>query len=243
MLLDNVNFFLVEWCTILSENIVEPNCWLVCSLWWTPRIDGVSFSTNKSPIDCDDVFLMKHRDMSLELAVYRSCHIFSQDDWFTILLLKICYLWSGEVNICIGMYRNNIAVFILEVCELIKWSIKIPRSRRYGLARISFSCPLERVLKQRKSSQSMATVTRLIINIPQKHSTVILEARNNVDKVIMEKREETIFSVLSKTWCSYPLWVMNSLKRCWLGSKFPFRIPTIIKHSKHSLNSMLVSNT
>jgi hypothetical protein len=69
VLLDYSNFFMVKGSTILVEDIMEPDLWFRCTLWGSPWIYSLGLSTNKTPVYCTNILLMKHRDVRLELLL------------------------------------------------------------------------------------------------------------------------------------------------------------------------------
>ncbi len=59
--LNELNFLLIIWGPVLSENIVEPDFWFRTIWHWSiPSIDGIGFACNQAPIVGPDIFAFEY---------------------------------------------------------------------------------------------------------------------------------------------------------------------------------------
>ena len=86
----------------------------------------------------------------------------------------------------------------------------------------------------------MVRVAWFVVNIPQVHSLVVLEVSDHVQEVLSEDSELGLVRVSRLSRCLHPLRVVHTRNWRRLYSKFGIRIPAIIEHREHCLDSVFV---
>ena len=177
--------------------------------------------------------------MGLKLAVDGSCHVFCANHWSSELL-EFLSLLACVVCICIDMEGYNITLTDLCLIKLFEVITPVPWAWWNWLWGEGCSSPEEGILQEWKRCFNVATISWFIVDIPKIHSIVISECANHIQEVLLIQRVQRFISNLCCSWWLDPSWVVDSLNWIWLLSQVSLWIPTVVKHGKHSLNSMWI---
>ena len=137
-----------------------------------PCEDGIGLAGHEAPVDCRNMLLLKHWQCVLESAIVLSCHIFGADNGPAILpeALDARKMFLGRP---IVMIRYDVRILSLELGQFRK-SIG-PDADRHRLGRTYLMRPVEHFFEQRQRRITVVAVARLVVQVPPKYTTVVLE--------------------------------------------------------------------
>ena len=118
--LNELNFLLIIWGPVFSENIVEPDFgFRTIGHWSIPSIDGIGFAGNQPPIVGPDIFAFEYWHYVLKEAVARTCHVFCTNKRLLGKQAKCINIPFMVDRIAIIVIRDDVGIFDLIIAKFL----------------------------------------------------------------------------------------------------------------------------
>ncbi len=128
--LNELNFLLIIWGPVFSENIVEPDFgFRTIGHWSIPSIDGIGFAGNQAPIISSNIFAFQNRHNVFKQAVTRACHIFRTNKRLLSKQAKCIDIPFMVDRIAIIVIGNDVGIFDLIIAKFFKSQFQMPAER------------------------------------------------------------------------------------------------------------------